>query len=76
MSLLAGPRLLADHVSDLSDARRWKSVEQRVLGRAFDKALTLYKSDVDAAVRELQHAARMVSNVVAHNYLELGSKFQ
>jgi hypothetical protein len=27
-------------VSALSDARSWKSVEQRVLGRAFDKALT------------------------------------
>jgi hypothetical protein len=37
---------------------------------------TRCKSDADAALRELQHAARVVSNVIAHNYLELGSKFQ
>ena len=32
------------------------------------------KSNADAALRELQHAAWVVPNVVAHNYLELGSK--
>src|SRR5260370_15391695 len=53
----------------------WSAGAKPVLGGRTLSA-TRCKSDADAALRELQHAARVVPNVVAHNYLELGGKFQ
>src|SRR5260370_1838526 len=53
----------------------WNTGAEPILGGRTLSA-TRCKSDADAALRELQHASRVVSNVVARDYVELGGKFQ
>ena len=51
----------------------WSTGAKPILGGRTLRA-TRCKSNAVAALRELQHAARVVSNILARNYLELGSE--
>jgi hypothetical protein len=53
----------------------WSTGAKPILGGRTFRA-TRCKSNAAAALRELQHAAWVVSNVFAHNHLELRSKVQ